>query len=252
MKFIKDILKTLIKKSINFLPARLICKLEFNKQAFRQFNERPMEFSYVFKFIGQLQPRKVLDVGTGTTALPHLIRNCGPLVTAIDNIKDYWPSGMSNRHYKVLDRDITSSKKLQGIGKFDLITCVSVLEHIVEHNKAIKNMFGLLNEGGYLIITCPYTENNYNQNVYLLPESNLFGKSKPYVCQSYSRENLNNWLTKNHGEIVDQEFWQCWGGEYWRTRNQILPPVKVDVSKNHQLSCILIKKTEILNNQYVK
>jgi len=238
----KYILERQLYKIINLLPARLICKLEYNRQTFIGFNERPLEFGYVFKCIGMLYPKKILDVGTGTTALPHLIRNCGPLVTALDNVKDYWPSGMSNRHYHILDRDITSSKRLEVDGKFDLITCVSVLEHIIDHNKAIQNMFDLLNEGGHLIITCPYTENNYNENVYLLPESNAFGKKVSFVCQSYSRENLNTWLSENGGEIVDQEFWQCWSGKYWTTGNQIIPPLKADSSDNHQLTFLLIKK----------
>ncbi len=238
----KDILKKPFRKIINLLPARVIRKLEFNRQTFTGFNERPLEFGFVFKSIGMLYPKTVLDVGAGTTALPHLIRNCGPIVTAIDNIKDFWPSGMSNRHYHILDRDITSSKRLKSLGKFDLITCVSVLEHIIDHEKAIQNMFSLLNEGGHLIITCPYRENNYNENVYLLPESNAFRENVPYVCQSYSRENLNTWMSENGGEIVDQEFWQCWSGKYWSTGDQIIPPIKVDSNDNHQLTCILIKK----------
>ena len=247
MKTINNhILKKYLRRIIKLLPAGIICKLEFNRQTFIGFNERPLEFGFLFKAIGTLCPKKVLDVGTGTTALPHLIRNCGPTVTAIDNIKDFWPSGMSNRHYHVIDRDITSFKKLKFNDKFDLITCISVLEHITDHNKAIQNMFSLLNEGGHLIITCPYTENNYNENVYLLPESHSFRKSVPYVCQSYSRENLNTWLSENGGRIIDQEFWQCWSGEYWSTRDQIIPPLKVDSKNNHQLTCILIKKEHII------
>ncbi len=171
------------------------------------------------------------------------MRNCGPLVTAIDNIRDYWTSGMSNRHYHVLDRDITASE-LNIDGKFDLITCISVIEHIEEHDVAIKNMFSLLNEGGHLILTCPYTENEYVENVYVLPESNAYGKDIFFVCQSYSREKLNNWLSSNGGQIIEQEFWQLWEGDYWTTGESVLPPVKVDAKGKHQLSCIVIKKTK--------
>ena len=103
-------------------------------------------------------------------------------------------------------------------------------------------MFSLLNEGGHLIITCPYTEDNYHENVYLIPESNVFGENIPYVCQSFSGENLKVWLKDNGGKVVIQEFWQCWSGEYWRIGKQIIPPVKVDSRDKHQLTCLLIKK----------
>jgi len=225
------------------LPPGLLRKMEFRRQRFEGINERPLEYGFVFKCIAKLSPTSVLDVGTGTTALPHLMRNCGPRVTAIDNIRDYWTSGMSNRHYHVLDRDITASG-LNLNEKFDLITCISVLEHIESHDVAVKNMFSLLNEGGHLIITCPYTEKEYVKDIYKLPESNAYGKDIFFVCQSYSREKLNNWLSSNGGEIVDQEYWQLWDGDYWSTGERILPPLEVDSKEKHQISCILIKKTK--------
>jgi 2-polyprenyl-3-methyl-5-hydroxy-6-metoxy-1,4-benzoquinol methylase len=225
------------------LPPRLLRKQEFKRQSFFGFNERPLEYGFVFKCIAKLSPKNVLDVGTGTTALPHLIRNCGPLVTAIDNKSDYWTSGMFNRHYHVLDQDITASK-LNLTEKFDLITCISVLEHIENHDVAVKNMFSLLNEGGHLIITCPYTENEYVEDVYKLPESSVSGEKIFFICQSYSREKLNNWLSSNGGEIVDQEFWQLWDGDFWSTGERLTPPVSADSKAKHQISCILIKKTK--------
>ena len=223
---------------ISLLPTKLICKLEFKRQKFFGFNERPVEYGFVFKHLSKIYPDTVLDVGTGTTSLPHMIRSCGPLVTAVDNIKDYWPSGMSNRHYHILDKDITKG----GIkGKYDLITCISVLEHIIDHDKAVQNMFDLLNDQGHLIITCPYTEKAYIDNVYKLNESNAYGKNIPFLCRSYSRENIDAWI-KNRGQLVAQEYWQFWSGTYWSTGTQIIPPVESNNKNNHQLTCILIKK----------
>jgi len=234
-------MKKVTKFILNFLPARIICKLEYDRQTFQGFNERPIEFGFVFNCIGKLYPKKVLDVGTGMTALPHLIRNCGPLVKAIDNIKDYWPSGMSNRHFHVLDGDITASS--QGLGeKFDLVTCISVLEHIKDHDRAIENMFKLLNPGGHLVLTCPYTESQYCEDVYQLNDSNAKGKSIPFVCQSYSREKLDRWIEENNGEIIEQQVWQYWDGDFWSTGNKIIPPIKANTNEKHQLSCLLIKK----------
>ncbi|MBN2284953.1 MAG: class I SAM-dependent methyltransferase [Tissierellales bacterium] len=230
-------LKTKIKNILN-LYIRWICKSEFKQQSFTRFNERPVEFAFVFKQIAQICPKKILDVGAGTTALPHLMHNCGCIVTAIDNVKDYWPSGMLNRHFHIIDDNIADSRLND---KFDLITCISVLEHIEKSEAAVRNMFQLLNPNGYLILTFPYTEDIYAENVYKLPGSS-YGQNLPYICQSYSREELSKWLRDNDGVIIEQEYWKFWDGDYWTVGNQTIPPRKVNSFDKHQTSCILIQK----------
>lgn len=231
------IIKTQIKKLLNLTP-QWVCNREFKQQSFTRFNERPVEFGFVFRQLARIYPHKILDVGTGITALPHLMRNCGCLVTAIDNIKDYWPSGLFNRHYHIINDDITDSHINDS---FDLITCVSVLEHVEKSEAAIQNIFRLLNPNGYLILTFPYTENNYVRNVYALPGSS-YGQNAQYICQSYSRKELSKWLQENNGVIIEQEYWQFWEGDYWTVGNSIIPPHKAGVEDNHQISCILIQK----------
>ncbi len=225
-------------KNILDLYPRWICKREFEKQAFVRFNERPVEFGFVFRKLAEVYPHKVLDVGTGTTALPHMMRNCGFLVTATDNTRDYWPSGMVNRHYHIVNDDITDTRLDD---KFDLITCVSVLEHIERSDAAIRNMFALLNSNGYLIMTFPYNEKHYMRNVYELPGSS-YGQGAPYITQAYSRTELNKWLQDNQGVIVEQEYWQFWAGDYWTVGSQVIPPKKVSADDKHQLSCILVQR----------
>ncbi len=216
-----------------------ICRLEFFHQSFIRINERPIELSFVFRQLMQTCPQKVLDVGTGTTALPHVIRNCGFLVTATDNVKDYWPSGMFNRHYYVMNDDITNTRIND---RYDFISCVSVLEHVEAYDKAITNMFKLLQPNGHLLLTFPYNENQYVPNAYKLPGAVLYGRDDPSTCQIFSRNEINRWLEHDQGRIVEQEYWQFWEGEFWRCGSQILPPLQVDKHKRHQLTCLLIQK----------
>jgi len=233
LKFPKQTVKTLLSLYPNW-----ICKREFEAQAFSRFNERPIEFSFVFRILGEIYPRTILDVGTGTTALPQLMRNCGFLVTATDNVRDYWPSGMSNRHYHVIDDDITDTRLSD---TFDLITCISVLEHIQKPDDAICNMFSLVKTNGHLILTCPYNEKRYVKNVYKLPGSS-YGKGAPYITQSYSRSELERWIRENHGTIIEHEYWQFWDGDHWTVGKQLIPPRRVTADDKHQLACILICK----------
>ena len=226
-----------VKRLLNVCPS-WTAKLEYSHQQFSRFNERPVEFAFLFRAFAQIYPQRVLDVGTGTTALPHLLRNCGSLVTATDNIRDYWPSGMSNRHYHVVDDDICNTRLEGG---FDLVTCISVLEHIEDAGAAVRNMFALLKPGGHIVASFPYCERSYVRNVYDLPGSS-YGQGSAYITQAFSRTEIDHWMKSNNGEIVDQEYWRFWDGEYWTVGNQVVPPSQVTLDDRHQLTCILAKK----------
>lgn len=215
-----------------------VCESEYQGQHFKRINERPIEYRFVFQAILQFRPKSVLDIGTGTTALPHLIRNCGCLVTATDNRTDYWPKGMYNRHFSVLDDDITNTRVT---GTYDLVTCVSVIEHIVKVDVAVRNMLSLTTPGGYLLLTFPYSENAHCENVYAREESS-YPKDLPYKCSVYSREFLDRWCAENGVAVAAQEFWRVWSGRLWTFGEWLSAPEQVDASDEHHLTCVLLKK----------
>jgi len=220
------------------LYAKEICRREFLAQEFLGINERPVEYRFVFEQLTRAFPRTVLDVGTGRTALPQLMRTCGFLVTAIDNIKDYWPSGMVNRHYHVLDDDILEPKLR---GPFDFITCISTLEHIRDHARAMRMMFSLLKPGGRLVVTFPYNETTYVENVYALPGS--IGADKyPFVTQVFSRREVEQWARDNGAQVVAQEYWRYFDGAFWTIGQRVVPAARVESGDLHQISCIALVK----------
>jgi len=239
MRTLPSILKTAVHK----LGRQYISKIiegEANSQTFRRHNERPIEFRFIFDCLTCLKPVTILDVGTGTTALPSLLASCGCVVTAIDNIRDYWPNGMVNRHWHVLDDDIKSPK----INKtFDLITCISVIEHIEDHARAFSSMIDLLKPGGHLILTMPYSDRHAVPNVYVLPDA-AYGAGNPYICRSTSRKELDEWLMMTGTEIVRQEFWEFWSGDVWTQGTPLPVPRQVSSADPHQLTCLLIRKPQ--------
>jgi len=224
-------------RSLALWYVKRICRHEFEGQQFIAVNERPIEYRFVFEQLTAAFPRTVLDVGTGLTALPQLMRTCGFLVTAIDNIRDYWPEGMVNRHYHVLDDDILQPRVP---GPFDFITCVSTLEHIRDASRAVRSMFSLLRPGGRLVITCPYNEQAYVPNVYALPGS--IGADKyPFVTQAFSRRELDGWIQDNRARLVAQEYWRFFDGPYWTLGARVLPE-RTSATAQHQISCIALEK----------
>jgi SAM-dependent methyltransferase len=218
-----------------------VTRAEALHQEERRHNERPIEYAFLFRQLGRLCPRSVLDVGTGNTALPALLRNCGCHVTASDNVTDYWPLGMFNRHWHVEDDEITCSRLTGG---FDMITCISVLEHIQDHASAMREMFRLLTPGGHLALTCPYTEGEYVENVYRLPGARAEYREEPYICRSYARAQLDGWLADSSPTLVEQEFWRIETGRVHALGDWLYPARQVGRDELHQLTCLLFRKEQ--------
>ncbi len=235
---IKDILEFAnVPKKIARWSVGLITKKEFEHPPFAVFNERPVEYRFVFEAISNFYPKTLLDIGTGVTALPHLVANCGVRVTAIDNIKDYWPAGMFNRHFYVINDDITKPRLKE---KFDMVTCISTLEHIEAYDDAVRSMFSLLNPGGHLVLTFPYTEKKFIDNVYALEGTNA--GARPFKTHSYARETIERWMHDNGAAIIAQEYWQFFTGECWTLGERLALPKQATKDELHQISCVLLKK----------
>ena len=216
----------------SLLPGFLASKIEARKTP--PPNERSIEYAYVFKALKSFNPRTILDVGTGRSPLPALVRLCGINVTAID-VKPY------KRFFDVKKGDITK----QAQGKYDMVLCVSTIEHIKKPITAFGHMVESLNHGGILIITCPYYEWSYRSNVYLDPLSNAYDHPPDYVCRSYGRVSVNLWMAEaaNSVKLIHQEYWRCWEGKLW-SWGERLSPVEVIATEPHQLSCMTFVKVK--------
>jgi SAM-dependent methyltransferase len=217
---------------------RMFLKREYQEQRYIAFNERPVEYQFVFRAIARYCPIHLLDIGTGKSAFPSLVRQCGLIVTATDNILDFWPAGMCNRHYYILNDDIRTMKLNRS---FDMITCISVLEHIRDSESAVRSMFHLLKPGGHLILTFPYNERRYIENVYDLKGSNA-PAGLPYITQAFSRSQVQNWVDEHRAQLVEQEYWRYYSGPFWTVGERLTPPIQANASELHQLTLLLLRK----------
>lgn len=216
-----------------------ILLFESRSYKFNKINERPIEYSFLLKHLCQIYPEHILDVGSGKSALPTLLANCGFKVTATDKKGIYWQSKYFNRHYHIIKDDVKNSKLTK---KFDFINCISVLEHIPDYNKAVAGMFNLLKPNGYLLLSFPYNKDQYIPNVYEL-EGAGYGHNS-YICQVFSQKEVNNWLHRNNGKIVEQKYYKIFNGDFWTFGNRIYPPYQVDKEYNPHLTCVLIQKVK--------
>lgn len=214
------------------------CKREFVSQYYKKINERPIELRFVFDTISKIYPKTVLDIGPGLSSLPHLISLCGCVVYSIDNVSDYWSIKLCNRHFYVINDDIRNPRLKK---KFDLITCISTLEHVDKFDDAVDSMFNLLRKNGSIILSFPYNEKSFVNNIYKDPDAG-FGRDWKWICRVFSRKEIDSWLKRNNGIIVDQEFWKVFSGKYWSFGDWLKPAQKVDIHSSHHLTCLWIKK----------
>lgn len=202
---------TLYKFILSIFIAPLLW-IEYRKPLFRSPNERPNEYEFVFRCIQAISPKTILDVGCGIGPLPAIMANCGIKVTATDNKK--WNGLFFNHHYHVIKDDITATKLT---GRYDLVTCISVLEHIPDYGKALQNLLKL---GDYVILTFPYA-------IVEIPD--VYEGSRSYFTRAFSRnvyKNLN---------VIDIQFYRCWSGDYWGQGE------RGNFKGQPDLVCILIK-----------
>jgi 2-polyprenyl-3-methyl-5-hydroxy-6-metoxy-1,4-benzoquinol methylase len=217
---------------------RRLCSAESDSQKFTNHNEKPIEYRFALECLARVRPRTVLDVGTGTTAWPHLLHNCGFVVTAIDNVRDYWEHQIVNRHWTVLDVDITKPGEFHG--PFDAVTCISVIEHIVDHQKAVHNMLQMLAAGGLLVITTPYNHREHSPNVYKRPDA-LYGQHLPYICRSHSAKEIEEWQQLG-ARLKRRELWRLFSGPVWATGERVAWEQVQSENAPHQLGCFEFEK----------
>lgn len=220
------------------VPLNPILKYEWSRRDQRTLNERSIEYGFALRCLSKLTPRTVLDVGSGTTAWPRLLADCGYRVTAIDEGKPYWGHQPLNRHYHVIRDDITKPVLR---AKFDAITCLSVLEHIEDHDTAMHGVRRLLHAGGHAIVSFPYNERTFVENVYSLPGVS-YGSDLPYVCRVFSRSEVDTWLTIGF-DVVCQEYHRIFAGDLWAFGERLRPPVETAADELHHLTCILLRAT---------
>lgn len=204
----------------------------------RLLNERPVEYRYAFDQLVKARAHRVLDVGTGTTAWPALLANCGYQVTAMDSVDSYWTGAFSNRHWKIERRDITSPSVE---GEFDAVTCLSVLEHIPDHRGAVRAMMGLLAPGGRLIITGPWNDTTYVEDAYQMPDAG-YGRDAGFICRIYSEQQLAAWMTDTGASLESKELFRVFEGELWTQGARVRPPEAVSGDTPHHLACLTLVK----------
>jgi 2-polyprenyl-3-methyl-5-hydroxy-6-metoxy-1,4-benzoquinol methylase len=213
----------------------LLTRREAQHQEFKRINERPVEYAFALHWLNRLQPRTVLDVGTGKTAWPAVLRTCGFVVDAIDSVRDYWPAGMTSRYWYVRDDDIQQPRQTPAA---DVVTCISVLEHIPDQMAAMRGLYEVTKPGGVVLLTTPFGTVGH-PNVYTLPGSS--GARNPYMCRQHHEADLRAWLTVGF-TLEHVEHWRLQNSPYLTVGERIRPCEPSDGPAH--LGCFVFRRGE--------
>lgn len=215
----------------------------FKKKERSFVNERPLEYGFVLSHLPITNEKlSILDVGSGKTSFPALLEDCNYDVTALEAPNSYWGRNITNRHFPLTYDDITKSKLKSS--SYDVITCISVLEHIEEFNLAIKEMFRLLKPKGFLFLTFPYNDKDFIYDSHKERGSNRFNRPASYIVNIYSAEEVNKWCKDNNVMIEKQVFVRFWGGDFWNSGVRLPEPQFVYKDRQHDLTMLIFKKLE--------
>lgn len=103
----------------------------------------------VRRVTAQQRPRRVLDYGCGSGAYAALLAEHGGEVEGCD-VSAHVRAACEQRYARF--QQIASSTELPD-GRYDLLFSTEVLEHIEDHNQALRDFFRTLQPGGMVLLT---------------------------------------------------------------------------------------------------
>lgn len=177
--------------------------------------------SWLFEKIKKFLHGNILEVGCGLGNFTKELTNYGKVV-AID-IDDYYVQQTKKvvaDNTRVGFGNIESDKYFFNNERFDSIVCLNVLEHIEDDQKALGNMFNLLNDEGYLVLLVPAHKFLYGEMDSAL---NHFRR--------YEKKELEQLVTKIGFSTVSISRLNFLGAIGWGVSGKVLKNKVIDQSK---------------------
>lgn len=168
----------------------------------------------------QDEPLAYLDVGSGNSILPTFIASRSQFsVTVIDKYKwvqDQKPylkrlglqSKLAEKRFIISQEDFLTASLSES--SYDLITAVSVLEHIdgAGDSEAVKIIYRLLKPGGYFLMSSPY--NHTHPADFYLKKSMYgqeFGKQGAFFQRHYSEKTFQQRIIDSAPFLIENRFY---------------------------------------------
>ncbi len=102
-----------------------------------------------------LEGKSALDVGCGAGLLAEPLTRLGARVTGLDASPELIVAARDHAAAMGLDIDYRAGELAGLTGKYDLVTCMEVIEHVAEPAMFVRDLAARLAPGGLLIMSTP-------------------------------------------------------------------------------------------------
>lgn len=102
-----------------------------------------------------LEGRTALDVGCGAGLLAEPLARLGARVTGIDAAPELIEAARDHSERQGLEIDYRASAVEEVEGRFDLVTCLEVIEHVADPQAFVDALARRLAPGGLMILSTP-------------------------------------------------------------------------------------------------
>ena len=157
-----------------------------------------------------LAGKQVLDIGCGGGLLAEVLSDLGAIVTAIDASEK--TINVAKAHAKKVGSNVNYIKasleefsKIEPKAKFDVITCLEMLEHVPDPLQILKNCSDLLNQDGDLFLST--INRNPRSYLFAIIGAEYFLNLLPRGTHDYSKfikpSELSKWLNKSNLNTIE-------------------------------------------------
>lgn len=148
--------------------------------------------------------KDILDIGCGTGTMDFYIAKNGGWVKGLDISKNAIKIAKKNAVLLNLSQQVNFSNidfpKQVPIGRYDMILCMEVLEHLKNDYLAVKKIKKLLNDDGIVIASSP----SVNSPLYKLGKLKKFDKEVGHL-RRYTQKSFEDLFLSNKMTIVESK-----------------------------------------------
>ena len=176
-----------IEQMFDFLPELMSRKIpEANVQ-------QAFVLDSVYKIVSNVENPKILSVGSFEDSAAESLKLLGFRIVEVDPMINY-------------DLDVFMTKPTTLENSFDVIFSTSVIEHVEDDEKLVRQIASLLKPGGTAVLTCDYAD-AYQP-----------GDAKPTVdFRLYTQKDLRERLPAQmpNCALIDEPQWDCPQPDFW-------------------------------------
>lgn len=151
-----------------------------------QHPARMWEYGRLIEILKDRKPTDMLDVGGSGSALPQCAATLGYDVTIIDFDDETQRINEQNKILNTNVKFIGADFLNTGAGKYDVVACVSTIEHVPNDDAFFIKLLDSCNQYGIVYITCDFFTSSIHPN-----EPPTY---KNWVNRTYTKEKLEEML----------------------------------------------------------